>query len=113
MKLLDPTFGTVVGFWTIVVILIAVFLSLRNLDVATNTRMEHDVKTLEENFRENNLSCFILGASGETGKELVKDIVSRKIFSRITLIGRRELKFEDNAHQSLIQKVVDFEKLND
>ncbi|KAJ8344346.1 hypothetical protein SKAU_G00316750 [Synaphobranchus kaupii] len=80
---------------------------------STYPRMAQDIKTLEENFRQKNQSCFILGASGETGKELLKEIVKRKIFSRITLIGRRQLTFEDKPDESLVQEVVDFEKLDD
>ncbi|XP_064169090.1 oxidoreductase HTATIP2 isoform X1 [Anguilla rostrata] len=114
MKLLDCSCGTVVGLFTVLVVLIAViFYHLENSESATYPRMAHDMKTLEENFRQKNKSCFILGASGETGKELLKEIVNRKIFSRITLIGRRQLTFEDKAYESLVQEVVDFEKLDD
>ena len=65
-------------------------------------RMTHDLKTLAEDFRQKNKSCFILGASGETGKELLKEIVERKLFSKITLIGRRQLTFEDKAFENLV-----------
>lgn len=114
MKLLDCNCGTVVGLFTVLVVFIAViFYHLENSESTTYPRMAHDMKTLEENFRQKNKSCFILGASGETGKELLKEIVNRKIFSRITLIGRRQLTFEDKAYESLVQEVVDFEKLDD
>ncbi|KAK6294799.1 hypothetical protein J4Q44_G00356290 [Coregonus suidteri] len=66
------------------------------------TKMAHDLKTLSEDFRQKNKSCFILGASGETGKELLKEIVARKLFSKITLIGRRQLTFEDEAYENLV-----------
>uniref|UniRef100_W5MBZ2 Protein HTATIP2 n=1 Tax=Lepisosteus oculatus TaxID=7918 RepID=W5MBZ2_LEPOC len=75
--------------------------------------MAEDMKTLEENFRQKNKSCFILGASGETGKVLLKEIVTKQIFSKITLIGRRKLTFEDKGSENLVQEVVDFEKLDD
>ncbi|XP_039981538.1 oxidoreductase HTATIP2 isoform X2 [Xiphias gladius] len=75
--------------------------------------MAEDTKTLEENFRQQNKSCFILGASGETGKVLLRELLERNIFSRITLIGRRQLTFEGIAYGNLVQEVVDFEKLDD
>lgn len=64
--------------------------------------MTEDMKTLEENFRKQNKSCCILGASGETGKVLLKELMERAIFSKITLIGRRELTFEDTAYANLV-----------
>ncbi|XP_066503791.1 oxidoreductase HTATIP2 [Hoplias malabaricus] len=72
-----------------------------------------DVAALDETFRQRNKSCFILGASGETGRKLLKEIVERNIFSRVTLIGRRELSFEDKTYDGVVQEVVDFEKLED
>eukprot|EP00064_Thunnus_orientalis_P015966 superscaffoldBa00003070_g16029 len=75
--------------------------------------MAEDMKTLEENFRQQNKSCFILGASGETGRLVLKELLERNIFSKITLIGRRQLTFEDKAYENLVQEVVDFEKLDD
>ncbi|XP_036391282.1 oxidoreductase HTATIP2 [Megalops cyprinoides] len=116
MKLLDCSCSKIVGFFTILVALIAaVFHHLENSECTEVTfpRMANDMKTLEENFRQKNKTCFILGASGETGKELLKEIVSRQIFSRITLIGRRQLTFEDKTYENVIQEVVDFEKLDD
>ncbi|RXN15596.1 oxidoreductase HTATIP2-like protein [Labeo rohita] len=55
----------------------------------------------------------ICSFTGETGKALLKEIVERNIFSKITLIGRRQLTFEDKAYENLVQKVVDFEKLDE
>ncbi|XP_077375541.1 oxidoreductase HTATIP2 isoform X2 [Festucalex cinctus] len=75
--------------------------------------MTSDMKTLEENFRQKNKSCFILGASGETGKVLLQELLQRNIFSKITLIGRRQLNFEGKGYENLVQEVVDFEKLED
>ncbi|KAK3533893.1 hypothetical protein QTP70_033034 [Hemibagrus guttatus] len=72
-----------------------------------------DLAALEENFRQKNKSCFILGASGETGKVLLKEIVRRNIFTKVTLIGRRQLSFEDKAYENVVQEVVDFEKLDE
>ncbi|KAG7242668.1 hypothetical protein INR49_020041 [Caranx melampygus] len=67
--------------------------------------MAEDMKTLEENFKQQNKSCFILGASGETGRLLLQDLLERNIFSKITLIGRRQLTFEGEAYKNLVQEV--------
>lgn len=67
--------------------------------------MAEDMKTLEENFRQQNKSCFILGASGETGKLLLREVLERNIFSRVTLIGRRKLAFEGEKYKNLVSVV--------
>lgn len=106
--------GKTTGILTLVVVLAAVLLTyFDDADSIKYTSMAEDMKTLEENFRQQNKSCFILGASGETGKVLLKELVERKIFSKITLIGRRQLTFEDKSYENLVQEVVDFEKLDD
>lgn len=64
--------------------------------------MAEDMKTLEENFRQQNKSCFILGASGETGKVLLREVLERNLFSRVTLIGRRKLTFEEETYKNLV-----------
>lgn len=68
---------------------------------------------LRDDFRMQNKSVFILGASGETGSVLLKEILEQKLFSRVTLIGRRKLNLEGEAYQNVKQEVVDFEKLDD
>lgn len=64
--------------------------------------MQEDMRSLEETFRQQNRSCFILGASGETGKLLLRELLERGIFSRVTLIGRRKLTFEEEQYKSLV-----------
>uniref|UniRef100_A0A2K6SF62 Protein HTATIP2 n=1 Tax=Saimiri boliviensis boliviensis TaxID=39432 RepID=A0A2K6SF62_SAIBB len=68
---------------------------------------------LREDFRMQNKSVFILGASGETGRVLLKEILEQALFAKVTLIGRRKLTFEEEAYKNVNQEVVDFEKLND
>ncbi|XP_069479578.1 oxidoreductase HTATIP2 isoform X2 [Ambystoma mexicanum] len=76
-------------------------------------RMSENLPKLREDYRKQNKSCFILGATGESGKELLKEIVKSQIFSKVTTIGRRKLTFEDEAYSNVIQEVVDFEKLDE
>ncbi|XP_038173486.2 oxidoreductase HTATIP2-like, partial [Arvicola amphibius] len=68
---------------------------------------------LREDFKMQNKSVFILGASGETGRVLLKEILGQNLFSKVTLIGRRKLTFEEEAYKNVNQEVVDFEKLDD
>lgn len=57
---------------------------------------------LWEDFKMQNKSVFILGASGETGKVLLKEILGQNLFSKVTLIGRRELTFEEEAYKNVV-----------
>ncbi|XP_041790598.1 oxidoreductase HTATIP2 [Chelmon rostratus] len=114
MKLLGVTLGKATLILTVAFVVIAVVLNyFDDPDPVKYTSMAEDVKTLEENFRQQNKSCFVLGASGETGRLLLQELLECNIFSKITLIGRRLLTFEDKAYENLAQEVVDFEKLDD
>ncbi|XP_051820684.1 oxidoreductase HTATIP2 isoform X1 [Antechinus flavipes] len=68
---------------------------------------------LREDFRMQNKSVFILGASGETGQVLLREILKENLFSKVTLIGRRKIEFEEEAYKDVNQEVVDFEKLDE
>ncbi|XP_057691688.1 oxidoreductase HTATIP2 [Corythoichthys intestinalis] len=114
IKLLCATLGKATAFLAVLVVAVAVVLKgLDDPEPVHIARMASDVKRLEENFRQQNKSCFILGASGETGKMLLQELLMRNIFSKITLIGRRQLNFEGKEFENLVQQVVDFEKLDD
>ena len=65
--------------------------------------MAVNMESLEEDFRQQNKSCFILGATGETGRLLLKELLDRNLFSKITLIGRRQVAFEDKAYEKLVR----------
>ncbi|KAF7243945.1 Oxidoreductase HTATIP2 [Varanus komodoensis] len=72
-----------------------------------------ELKAFRMAFQEKNQSCFILGASGETGKELLVEVLQQQVFSRVTLIGRRKLNLQGPLYASVSQEVVDFEKLDE
>ncbi|XP_060733250.1 oxidoreductase HTATIP2 isoform X1 [Tachysurus vachellii] len=105
------------GGFTVFVVLVALIAAvLHYMENSTGEYVTYkgmDAAALEENFRQKNKSCFILGASGETGKALLKEIVQCNIFTKITLIGRRKLSFEDKTYDKVVQEVVDFEKLDE
>ncbi|KAG9475894.1 hypothetical protein GDO78_003996 [Eleutherodactylus coqui] len=68
--------------------------------------MAKDLKTLREEYKQLNKSCFILGASGETGKELLKQIVQSQLFGKVTVVGRRKLNFEDEAYKDVVGDII-------
>ncbi|XP_075044541.1 protein HTATIP2 [Mixophyes fleayi] len=108
--------GLGTGCWAVgslLILLAAISIHQEYSDPGELPRMEKDLQKLQEEYRQMNKSCFILGASGETGKELLKEIVQRQLFSKITLIGRRKLTFEDEAYKNVNQELVDFEKLDE
>uniref|UniRef100_A0A8C6GBQ1 Protein HTATIP2 n=1 Tax=Mus spicilegus TaxID=10103 RepID=A0A8C6GBQ1_MUSSI len=106
---------TVLG--TVVAALVASMLLLQSGDegsgAAPSMADKEALPKLREDFKMQNKSVFILGASGETGKVLLKEILGQNLFSKVTLIGRRKLTFEEEAYKNVNQEVVDFEKLDD
>ncbi|XP_065698380.2 oxidoreductase HTATIP2 isoform X2 [Patagioenas fasciata] len=56
-------------------------------------------------------SCFVLGASGETGRVLLRELLARRVFARVTLIGRRRLSLDEETGAAVA--VVDFERLSE
>ncbi|XP_054859334.1 oxidoreductase HTATIP2-like [Eublepharis macularius] len=72
-----------------------------------------ELKKLRESFQAKKQACFILGASGETGKELLAEVLRQQLFSKVTLIGRRKLDLEGPFYSDVKQEVVDFEKLDE
>lgn len=107
--------STVLG--AVVAALVASMLLLQRGDdgsgVAPSMADKETLLKLREDFKMQNKSVFILGASGETGKVLLKEILGQNLFSKVTLIGRRKLTFEEEAYKNVNQEVVDFEKLDE
>ena len=57
------------------------------------------------------LSAYVVGYTGEVGKEVVKELARCDAFSKVTLIGRRTVEFDDpELMKKMEQKVIDFEK---
>ncbi|XP_066220533.1 oxidoreductase HTATIP2 isoform X1 [Saccopteryx leptura] len=100
-----------------VAVLVAALLLLRSEDAGpgwgSSMAETEALPKLREDFRMQNKSVFILGASGETGRVLLKEILKQSLFSKVTIIGRRKLTFDEEAYKNVNQEVVDFEKLDD
>lgn len=61
-----------------------------------------------------NLSAFVLGYTGEVGKELTKLLAANENFSRVVLIGRRTTEFSGEKYSRIEQTVIDdFDKLSE
>lgn len=65
---------------------------------------------------ETKLNALVVGATGEVGKAIVKELVNRSQFEKVTLIVRRHLDLPspetDENYRKIEQKIVDFEKLS-
>ena len=61
---------------------------------------------------EDGKTALLLGATGETGQQLIKQLVRSSQYSRIVSIGRREVEIPDDIpHQKVEQVIVDFDNL--
>ena len=58
-----------------------------------------------EKFKAENKSAFVLGATGEVGKELVKELLKSNVFQKVILIGRREIKYEDELYKDIVSRI--------
>ena len=63
--------------------------------------MADDIEAKREAYRQRNKSAFVLGYTGEVGKELVKELLQSKVFGRVTLIGRRIVSYEDELYKDV------------
>lgn len=50
-----------------------------------------------DSYRSTNKTAFIVGYTGESGKELVKLLAVNRIFSKVTHIGRRTVEYDDDV----------------
>jgi oxidoreductase len=63
-----------------------------------------DESTVEA-FKAKNISAFIVGYTGETGKVLVRELLQRNIFKKIILIGRREVKYNEDIYKDVVSPI--------
>ncbi|KAM8819598.1 oxidoreductase HTATIP2 isoform 3-T4 [Rhynchonycteris naso] len=88
-----------------VAVLVAALLLLRCEDAGpgpgSSMAETEALPKLQEDFRMQNKSVFILGASGETGRVLLKEILEQSLFSKVTVIGRRKLTFDEEAYKNV------------
>ncbi|XP_069133880.1 oxidoreductase HTATIP2-like isoform X2 [Argopecten irradians] len=75
--------------------------------------MSEEFQDRAKQYREMGKTAFILGYTGECGKELVKSLSKNKIFNKVVLIGRRKVDLTPDPGPAFEQKVVDFDKLEE
>jgi len=98
---------------TVVVLFVAIYLwNSQDSDTPKNYR------PIDEKLKmESKLSAFVLGATGEVGKAIVKELVKHSSFEKVTLFARRNLELptveSDADYGKVEQKIIDFEKISD
>ncbi|OWF35470.1 oxidoreductase HTATIP2-like [Mizuhopecten yessoensis] len=75
--------------------------------------MSEDFQNKVKQYKEMGKTAFIIGYTGECGKELVKALSKNKIFSKVVLIGRRKVEISPDPGPEFEQKVVDYDKLEE
>lgn len=48
-------------------------------------------------------SAFVVGYTGEIGKELVRELLEKKIFKQLILVGRRNVVYEDHLYSTAVR----------
>ncbi|KAK7098841.1 oxidoreductase HTATIP2-like [Littorina saxatilis] len=74
-------------------------------------RMASEAEGTLDQFKDQGHTAFVLGYTGETGKQLIKDLNRLQIFKKVVLVGRREIKLDPTFGPEFEQKVVDFDNL--
>jgi len=102
-----------------VYLLIIVLLQGSQVKSECNREAREDIWTQDsqnmESCQEVNLGKvgLVLGASGETGKEVVRNLVESQEYREVIVVGRRELTFpNDEKYKKIVQKIVNFDDLS-
>jgi len=64
--------------------------------------MAGDNEKLVQEYQQMNKTAFVLGYTGEVGKEVVKALLSSRIFAKVVLIGRRTVTYEDELYKDVV-----------
>jgi len=80
-------------------------------NTVTECSMSKGDQDMMQAFRQQNKTAFVLGYTGEVGKEVVKAILKNQLFSRVVLIGRRTVNYDDELFKDVEQRVIDFDNL--
>lgn len=98
---------------SLVAVTVAVYFWISQESIATT-----NYKPIDEQLKmEAKLSALVVGATGEVGKAIVKELVKRSQFEKVTLLVRRHLDLPspdtDENYRKVDQKVIDFENLSE
>lgn len=50
----------------------------------------------------NDKNAFVVGYTGEVGKELVRELLEKKVFKNLYLIGRRQVNYENPIYANAV-----------
>jgi len=64
--------------------------------------MAGDHEKLVQEYQQTNKTAFVLGYTGVIGTELVKALLSSRIFVKVVLIGRRTVTYEDDMYKDVV-----------
>jgi len=64
--------------------------------------MAGDNEKLVQEYQQMSKRAFVLGYTGEIGKELVRVLLSSQIFAKVVLIGRRTVTYEDELYKDVV-----------
>ncbi|XP_072045737.1 oxidoreductase HTATIP2-like [Amphiura filiformis] len=98
---------------TLIAVIVAYYISM-SVPEAVQSMGDNAAENMEK-LRSLSKTAFVVGYTGETGKALVKTLANTKVFSKVTLIGRRQVEYEEDMLKdfNVEQKVVDFDKLDE
>jgi len=65
--------------------------------------MAGDTEQLVQEFQQLNKTAFVLGYTGVIGKEVVKALLSSRIFAKVVLIGRRTVEYQDEMYKDVVR----------
>jgi len=64
--------------------------------------MSGEYEAKKEKFREPAKMAFVLGGTGEVGKEVVKALLRERLFSKVVLFGRRLVTYDDELFKDVV-----------
>ena len=59
------------------------------------------------------LTAFILGATGEIGKELLQSLAVHQSIKNVVAIGRCKLELDEDKFKNVQQSIIDFDRIED
>jgi len=68
--------------------------------------MAGDSDKLAQDYQQLNKTAFVLGYTGVIGQELVKVLLGSRIFTKVVLIGRRTVTYEDELYKDVASVLV-------
>ncbi|XP_033751785.1 oxidoreductase HTATIP2-like [Pecten maximus] len=75
--------------------------------------MSEEFEDKVKHYRDMGKTAFVIGYTGECGKELVKALSKNRIFNKVVLIGRRKVELNPDPGPEFEQKIVDYDKLEE